>query len=829
MAIQTKGVSLLLTFVVFLNSFSICQSSSLQYVETFYPSSPQATPPSFPPHNASPPRPPPSKHPMSLPTAAGVASASTLVTVGLLFFLCNKSARHRKDGSSDGGGGGCAAVNPYPVATAVTDDGTGGAAAEAGMMEGNVEKLIVDHKVNLVDGLQTATVVALPPPPPLPPPIPCKKGPAPPPPPPPKKGGASASPRPPLPPKRSPSGNDVVDDGTEDKSNQVKLKPLHWEKVNVVNRHHSMVWDNIEHGSFQYNGDMMEALFGKAATTQNPTKDGNSSDVKNTSQNPVAKISIFDSRRSQNIAIVIRSLGGIQMKELIEGLLEGKGLNVQILEKLTRIALPEEEKTKILSFDGEVERLCDAESFLYRLLKAVPLAFTRINAMLFRYTYDSEIEQLKVTLQTLETACGELRNPGVFLKLLEAVLKAGNRVNAGTARGEAKAFNLTALLKLSDYKSSDGKSTLLHFVVHEVARNEGRRWLTKNQSPVTNPCELKLNSDQQKEFLKVGLPIVRGLSSEFSNVKKSAIIDYHTLSDISSLGARLDETRELILHCGAESGQEEFIKEMEEFLRGAEAEIKVVQEEESRVIELVKKTTQYYQSGAFKEKRPLELFAIVRDFLGMVDKACINISKELEEKKANSAGTGSLAPPSSLALPPSTPDVTCVKISEDLEDKKADSFGNDSLAPPSSLALPSTPDFTCVNVSKDLEDEKANSAEKDSLAPPSSLALPSTPDFTCVDTGKDLEDKKANSAGNDSLAPSSSLALPSTPDVTCINISKDLEDKNANSAGNDSLAPPSSLASTSTPDLLTTQGTFLRLPDYSISEKSNGSGSDDDF
>jgi hypothetical protein len=32
---------------------------------------------------------------------------------------------------------------------------------------------------------------------------------------------------------------------------QAKLKPLHWDKVNVQATDHSMVWDNITGGSFK--------------------------------------------------------------------------------------------------------------------------------------------------------------------------------------------------------------------------------------------------------------------------------------------------------------------------------------------------------------------------------------------------------------------------------------------------------------------------------------------------------------------------------------------------------------------------------------------------
>lgn len=506
-------------------------------------------------------------------------------------------------------------------------------------------------------------------PPPPPPPMAAKKGP--PPPPPPLKMGGSI--KPPTAPKRTPSGNIIESSAIEEeasgsKNDQVKLKPLHWEKVNV-NTDHSMVWDKIERGSFQYNGDMMEALFGCVATNRKSPKADSSTVQGNANPASAAKIFILDARRSQNIAIIIRSLG-ITRNELIEGLQEGKGLNVEILEKLTRITPSREEKIEILAYEGDAGRLADAESFLYHLLKAVPSAFTRVSTMLFRFNYGSEIHQLKESLQTLDSACTELRSRGVFLKLLEAILKAGNRLNAGTARGDAKAFNLTALRKLSDYKSSDGKTTLLHFVVHEVVRNEGRRCVMNRNNSLTrtnsqknsslNPTEeSKSKEEQEKEFLQLGLPVVGGLSSEFSNVKKAATLDYDTIFSIStSVGARISETRQLVLQCGADEEGRDFVKEMKEFLAAAEGEIKVVQEEQTRVMEFVKKTSQYYQAGGFKDKQPLQLFIIVKDFLNTVDQACIDIARSLQQKKAHTTSAGSSSSPSS----PPSPDILRTRV-----------------------------------------------------------------------------------------------------------------------------------------------------------------------
>lgn len=222
---------------------------------------------------------------------------------------------------------------------------------------------------------------------------------------------------------------------------------------------------------FRVDDDLMEALFGYVATNRRSPRKGETSDSQNGSS--LGQIAILDVRKSQNIAIVLKSLG-ITREEILDALTDGQGLNAEALEKLLRIAPTKEEESLILEFDGDPLRLADAEFFLYHLLKAVPSAFTLLNAMLFRLNYDSDIRQFKDSLGTLELGCKELRNRGLFVKLLEAILKAGNRMNAGTSRGNAQAFNLSSLRKLSDVKSADGKTTLLHFIVEEVVRSEGK-------------------------------------------------------------------------------------------------------------------------------------------------------------------------------------------------------------------------------------------------------------------------------------------------------------------------------------------------------------------
>ncbi|GKV22794.1 hypothetical protein SLEP1_g32620 [Rubroshorea leprosula] len=498
---------------------------------------------------------------------------------------------------------------------------------------------------------------------PPPPPVPGKKIPAPPPPPVP--GKKIPAPPPPLPKRGGDLTTSLKPPGSQSKpeessaegseNGQVKLKPLHWDKVNKMD--HSMVWDKIEGGSFRFDGELMEALFGVVATNKKSPDDNDDPGKRN---GPVAglsaQITILDHRRSQNVAIVLRSVA-ISRRELLDVLTDGEGLDTDTLEKLTSIAPTEEEQSKILGFSGDPLRLPDAESFLYHLLKAIPSAFKRVNAMLFRSNYEAEILQVKEYLQTLEAGCKELRTQGLFIKLLEAILKAGNRMNAGTTRGNAQAFKLTSLRKLSDVKSTDGKTTLLHFVVEEVVRFEGKRCvLCRNRSlgcssrdsnsSLGSEQNSELKEEKEREYMTLGLPIVGGLSVEFSNVKKAAAIDFVTFSSIcSSLTARTAEIRKVVSECSAD-GEGRFVREIKGFLDAAEEELKALKEEQQKVMHLVKRTTAYYHAEASTDQgaQPLHLFVIVTDFLGMVDRVCIEIARNLQKRKSSGSSQGSQSP-----------------------------------------------------------------------------------------------------------------------------------------------------------------------------------------
>lgn len=213
------------------------------------------------------------------------------------------------------------------------------------------------------------------------------------------------------------------------------------------------------------------------------------------------------------------------------------------------------------------------------------------------------------------------------MKLLEAVLKTGNRMNDGTYRGGAQAFKLDTLLKLSDVKGTDGKTTLLHFVVQEMIRYEGLRAVRiakESQSQCSANMEIdkmvtKSAEETENYYKRLGLQVVSGISTELEYVRKSAAIDANGVTNsLSKLAHSLLNTQEFLNTVLKEVGEDSvmFKTKLVLFVEQAEAEIPRHIEEEKRIMSLIKSTADYFHGNAGKDEG-LRLFIIVRDFLIM--------------------------------------------------------------------------------------------------------------------------------------------------------------------------------------------------------------------
>ncbi|KAL8128389.1 hypothetical protein AgCh_015107 [Apium graveolens] len=468
------------------------------------------------------------------------------------------------------------------------------------------------------------------PPPPIPSAI--RTGPSPPPPP----VAGVPPPRPPTlglrPPRPSTHGphhqsSSASAEGDEAGAPKAKLKPFFWDKV-LANPDHSMVWHQIKSGSFQFDEDMIESLFGApAGKNKKETKTDASPQGP-----PTQYVQIIDPKKAQNLSILLKALN-VTTEEVCDALQEGIELPSELLETLLKMAPTTEEELKLRLYSGDVSRLGTAERFL-KVLVEIPFAFKRLESLLFMSTLQEEAGIVKEAFTTLEAACTDLKKSRLFLKLLEAVLKTGNRMNDGTFRGGAQAFKLDTLLKLSDVKGTDGKTTLLHFVVQEIIRSEGvRAARVAREIRGVKSGDLEATSrDLESHYRSLGLEVVSGLADELVNIKKAASIDADSLTGtVSKLGRGLVKAKDFLNSDMKKIDEENrFHQVLKSFVQNAEVDVMWLLEEEKRITALVKSTADYFHGNAGKDEG-LRLFVIVRDFLLILNKSCKEV-KDAEKK-----------------------------------------------------------------------------------------------------------------------------------------------------------------------------------------------------
>ncbi|CAN7080080.1 unnamed protein product [Brassica oleracea var. botrytis] len=396
------------------------------------------------------------------------------------------------------------------------------------------------------------------------------------------QAAAVAAPPPPTrpPPLVPPSQSFVVQN--------VERKPSFSDKLNQGSCQNT-AWDCLKTNSFKLNKEIVETLFISNSSSPNINQRGLTYDLP--SQNEVSY---------QNIATRLQLLN-LTTKDVCNALLEGDSgaLGAELLDCLSRLAPSKEEERKLrnASDDSSMIKLGPAERFLKELLQ-VPFVFKRVDALLSVANFYPEVEYVRRSFGVVQAACEELRNNKTFSRLLEAILKTGNKMSVGT---NAHAFKFDTLLKLAEVKGLDGRSSVLHFVVQEMIKSEG---------------SVK------------ALDRIRNLSSEMETVKKSADIEYGVLSSgVLKLCQGIKNIKELLIlseesGCGGDQWVK-FEAKMARFLETAGEEILKIKAQESSTLSALEEVTELFHGGSSKEEgQTLRVFMAVRDFLSTLDEVC---------------------------------------------------------------------------------------------------------------------------------------------------------------------------------------------------------------
>lgn len=229
----------------------------------------------------------------------------------------------------------------------------------------------------------------------------------------------------------------------------------------------STVWSDLGHGS-QFDLNDLEGTF----TLENTVADVKTPAKPSQKKQNVA--TLLDINRANHTAIMLArikmSLPDIR-NAIVE--LDDNKLGIDDLRAMTRY-LPTPDEVARIKDHGDVSKLAKADQYFAQII-SIPRLSERLNCMVYRRKLELDIEELRPELEHLRNASKELRASLRFKRVLQAVLAVGNALNTSTFRGGAQGFQLDALMKLKDTKTTKGGPTcptLLHYLARLLLRTD---------------------------------------------------------------------------------------------------------------------------------------------------------------------------------------------------------------------------------------------------------------------------------------------------------------------------------------------------------------------
>ncbi|EFA76611.1 formin domain-containing protein [Heterostelium album PN500] len=442
------------------------------------------------------------------------------------------------------------------------------------------------------------------PPPPPPPPMP-SVGSAPPPPPPPPPPGVGAPPPPPPPMAKSAKGSASVSKDVIAKSNEkmpsVAMKQLFWNKI-PSSKIKKTVWEKDDCKSIDLNYKVLEELFCAK-------KPGAANDTTPKLSREPEKVSLIDIRRSNNIGILLSKFK-ITPLWLTDAMIsmDEKKLTKEMVLVLIQCVPTAEEEEQLKSYTGDKGLLAPVELFLIETLK-VPKLRERLNCLKFKQQYDSVIDDIMIAAKFVESCCNAFLKNHNFKMLLHLILKIGNYLNAGSARGNAEGFKLGCLLTLSNTKSIDNKTTLLHHIAMVVADSFPNLMITNETVASLEPA----SRVQWREMISQ----ITELKSEMTVVQK----------EVESQSKA--------------NGTDAFINKMKSFVSTKQQQLDGVSIYINQVEDVFKNSMKYFLEDC---QTPEEFFIMLNNFIGMFTKAHRDNEREKENLKLKNNKTKTAQP-----------------------------------------------------------------------------------------------------------------------------------------------------------------------------------------
>ena len=267
---------------------------------------------------------------------------------------------------------------------------------------------------------------------------------------------------------------------------KVARKRLHWNKIDESKLDASSFWNQAKDQSLQLVGldidnEEFTNLFTSSINNKAATKSDAKPDTKKNSSKQ--KVQLIDSRRRMNGSILLAKFK-VDYKALAKQVdtMEYVQAEANELRGMMQLLPTKDESLALRSYlpptdasrseiDDSINKLGECERYMAVMLD-VPDANAKFECMVFRAEFESHAESIRDGTKMLAEACNAVKNSERFQKLLLYSLKLGNALNTGGSNEGVSAITLDSLLKLAEAKAFDRQTSVLHYLVSIVQKND---------------------------------------------------------------------------------------------------------------------------------------------------------------------------------------------------------------------------------------------------------------------------------------------------------------------------------------------------------------------
>ena len=340
------------------------------------------------------------------------------------------------------------------------------------------------------------------------------------------------------------------------KAPKISRKRLFWTSIDESKLDKDSLWAGSSSDALNLEGlDYDAEEFANLFTEKSGVKKVQESSENKQRKRAVA--TLIDSRREMNGSILLKRFKR-DYKELAKELNSLEVGNMDDIEiKAYLKLLPTEDEVKTINahlakFKSEVEReeaiskLCDCEKYMCEMMK-VKNASKKLKTLMYFALFNDRFLELEGEIKSLKEACECVRSSDKLRRLMVFALRLGNTLNTDGSNAAVSAITMDSLLKMHEAKAFDKRTSVLHYLVSIIEKNDSAVLSVKDQLEPAKKAE-RINVDTLKKTLadmSKGLESAKDIALEEARLQGKTFAELKESVDQSKIGQsyRLAESR----------------------------------------------------------------------------------------------------------------------------------------------------------------------------------------------------------------------------------------------------------------------------------------------